>query len=131
MFPELPQVFHSDGKYWQPGPGKKHHLSQVNFSRDIVNVNPAEETLWGDGEFDSSCWFFHHQPGYLGNEGNEEEKIYSRYILTFCRREAVDAYQLEDAEVAEQEQSDQMEQRKLDREEANLKKQKTSDQRSP
>ena len=91
----------------------------------MVNINPAEETLWGDGEFDSSCWFFHHQPGYLGNEGNAEEMIYSRYVLTFCRREAVDAYQLEKKELEEQEKSDQREQKRLDGEEENLKKLKT------
>ena len=43
---------------------------------------------------DANGWFFHHQGAYLGNEGNEEESVYSRYILTFCRKEAVDSHNL-------------------------------------
>ncbi len=48
--------------------------------------------MWREGIFDSSGWFFHHQGAYFGNKGNAEESIYSQYILTFCRRKAVDDY---------------------------------------
>ena len=65
----------------------------------------------GNRDVDGSGWFFHYQPGYLGNEGNEEEMIYSRYILTFHRREAVDAYQPVDVEQAEDSDREEINQR--------------------
>ncbi len=52
--------------------------------------------MWKEGNLDDSGWSFHHQGAYLGNEGNEDSSVYSRYILTFCRREAVVAHQTGD-----------------------------------
>ena len=45
--------------------------------------------MWDEGELDHSGWSFQHEGAYLGNEGNEEESVFSRYILTFCRRGAM------------------------------------------
>ena len=104
------QVFSADGTCWQPGrpANEKHHLNQVKFYQDVVNYSPTEHFLWDEGELDYSGWAFHRRSAYLGNEGNVEETMYSRYILMFCRREAADACQPGDVELDDQDEVDEV-----------------------
>jgi hypothetical protein len=86
------QVYNADGTTWLPDTGSKHHLSEFHCYQDLVNFSPTERILSEKGSFEECNWFHHHHTGYTGNEGNEDESIYSRYMLTFCRREVVDTY---------------------------------------
>ncbi len=98
-----------------PGPDAEHHLSQIRFPGDIVNFSPTEEILSEEGYFEECNWFHHHDTGYTGNEGNEDESIYSRYLLTFCRKGKVDAYKAELAKLVKGGEEDTQ---KMDQEEA-------------
>ncbi len=88
-------MYNADGTTWLPKTGPEHHLINVDYVVDIVNFSPTEQILGEEGSFEESNWFRHHRVGYTGNEGSEDESIYSRYILTFCRREVVDSYRAE------------------------------------
>ncbi len=101
-------MYDADGTCWPPGPGQKHHLKRVDFSndQDTVNFSPTEKIMSDAGEMEECGWFHHHHTEYTGNEGEDEESIYSRYVLTFSRREAVDACQPSDHDFAELEEDD-------------------------
>jgi hypothetical protein len=91
----------------------------VDFSsdQDTVNFSPTEKMQCNEGDLDECGWFHHHHMGYIGNEGEAEESIYSRYVLAFCRRGAADACPPGDGATVEQRKDSQEKRAMADEEE--------------
>ena len=85
------EVFMADGK---PRSHQTAGISRFKFFKDIVNLDTEEEGRWnpaGESLRDRAGWCYEGVTGHTGNEGTAD--VYTRYVLTFCRRDVADGWQ--------------------------------------